>query len=127
MPDQDAAQQAEQEAMREDRGIHVRAIRRGGLAILAGILFALAGSWLLVRALGPAANSVAPAAAIPAPRLQPAPQQERAAYFAEKEGRLATWGWVDRGAGIAHVPLEEAMRRLAARAPAAAAPKGRRQ
>jgi hypothetical protein len=94
--------------------IDVRAIRRGAIAIAAGILFALAASWLLLRALGQATNTARPPAAIPAPRLLPAPQQERAAYFAEKERRLATWGWVDRAAGIAHIPLDEAMRRMAA-------------
>ena len=100
---------------REDGGIHVRAIRRGALAILGGIVFAVAASWWLLRALGPAVNTAPPPAAIPAPRLQPAPQQESAAYFAEKERRLGSLGWVDRGAGIANIPLADAMRLQAAR------------
>jgi hypothetical protein len=100
----------------DDRGgIHVRAIGRGALAIVAGIVFAVGGSWWLLRALGPAANTATPPAAIPAPRLQPAPQPERAAYFAEKQQRLDGVGWVDRGAGIAHIPIGEAMRMEAAR------------
>lgn len=94
--------------------VHTRAIRRGALAILAGIVFALTGAWFLLRALGPSANTERPPA-IPAPRLQSAPQQERGAYFAEKEARLASWGWVDRKAGIAHMPIEDAMRLMAAR------------
>ncbi|MGJ7915341.1 hypothetical protein ACI48D_07655 [Massilia sp. LXY-6] len=96
-----------------DDGIHLRAIRRGALAILGGIVFAVAGSWWLLHRLGPAPNTARPPAAIPAPRLQPAPQDERAAYFAEKERRLGSTGWVDRGAGIAHIPLEAAMRMTA--------------
>lgn len=100
---------------REDGGIHVRAIRRGALAIAGGIVLAVLGSWWLLHELGPAANTAPPPAAIPAPRLQPAPQGERAAYFAEKEQRLGSYGWVDRKAGIAHIPLEQAMRLMAAR------------
>ena len=102
----------------EEGGVHVRAIRRGALAIAGGIVFAVGGSWWLLHYLGPAANTERPPAAIPAPRLQPAPQDERAAYFAEKERRLSGIGWVDRRAGIAHIPLEEAMRLAAARAQA---------
>jgi hypothetical protein len=116
MPEREAGRKAGQEALREDRGIHLAAIRLGALAIAAGIVFALAGSWMLLRWLGPATNTASAPAAIPAPRLQPAPQQERVRYFAEKERRLATWGWVDRDAGIAHIPLDEAMRLMAARA-----------
>ena len=100
----------------DEDGIHVRAIRRGALAIAGGIVFAVGGSWWLLRHLGPAVNTARPAATIPAPRLQPAPQGERAAYFAEKERRLGSVGWVDRGAGVAHIPLDEAMRLAAARA-----------
>jgi hypothetical protein len=102
-------------AEREDGGIHMRAMGRGALAILAGILFAVGGAWWLLRAQGPAANTAQPPAAMPAPRLQPAPQPERAAYFADKQQRLDSAGWVDRNAGIAHIPLEEAMRLAAAR------------
>ena len=115
MSERDAGRKATHDAGREDHGIHPRAIRRGALAIVAGILFALVVSWVLVGALGPASNTAPPAGAIPAPLLQPAPQQERAAYFAEKQRRLDTWGWVDRNAGIAHMPLDEAMRLMAAR------------
>jgi hypothetical protein len=100
---------------RDEDGIHMRAIRRGALAILGGIVFAVGGSWWLLHRLGPAVNTAPPPEAIPAPRLQPAPQEERAAYFAEKERRLSGTGWVDRKAGIAHIPLEEAMRLAAAR------------
>jgi hypothetical protein len=100
----------------EDGGIHLRAIRRGALAILGGIAFAVAGSWWLLHVLGPAANTAQPPATIPAPRLQPAPQLDAAAYFAEKQRRLDSTDWVDRGAGVAHIPLAEAMRLEVARA-----------
>lgn len=57
-----------------------------------------------------------------APRLEAATQESRSAYFAEKEARLNSYGWVDRQAGIAHIPIDTAMDMLAARAAAPAAP-----
>jgi hypothetical protein len=109
-------------AEREIADIDARAVRRGAIAIAGGILFAGLAAWLLLRALGPALNTsplARPASTFsPAPRLQPAPQPERSAYFAEKARKTGSYGWADREAGIARIPLEEAMRLLAARAPA---------
>ena len=51
----------------------------------------------------------------PAPRLQTLPTQDLDAARAEEDRTLTTYGWVDEGAGIVHIPIEEAMRRLAAR------------
>lgn len=105
-----------------ERDIDARGVLYAALAIAGGIAFALAGSWLLLRLLGPAANAAANGAAvraaIPAPRLESAPQPERAAYFARKQQRLDTYGWVDRKAGIAHIPLDDAMALMAAQRPA---------
>jgi len=47
------------------------------------------------------------------PMLLPSPRAARAAYEAEKQGRLHSAGWVDRGAGLAHIPIEDAMRIVA--------------
>ncbi|WP_066342980.1 hypothetical protein [Azohydromonas lata] len=58
---------------------------------------------------------------IPGPRLQSAPQPDLAAYRAEKAAWLHGRGWVDAGAGIAHIPIEDAMALLAAPAASAAA------
>jgi hypothetical protein len=49
------------------------------------------------------------------PALQSAPQQDRAQYDAEKRKLLDSWEWVDRQRGIARIPVEEAMRIMAAR------------
>lgn len=111
--------------------INLRAVRRGAIAIAGGIVFAGLASWFLLRALGPAVNAPAFISATPAaPRLQAAPQPERASYFAEKARKIGSYGWVDRQAGVARIPLDEAMRLLAARAtgpqPVPAAPGSRR-
>ncbi len=102
--------------MPEPAGIHVRAVRLGALAIGAAIACAVLGAWLLLRHLGSAANTPPHGIDTPPPRLQTAPVPERAAYFAEKERLLTGYGWSDRGAGIARIPLDEAMRLQAEKA-----------
>jgi hypothetical protein len=52
-------------------------------------------------------------AGMPTPRLQHDPTAELGAYLAASRQRLASYGWVDRDKGIAHIPIEEAMRRVA--------------
>lgn len=55
----------------------------------------------------------------PAPRLQQNPEADLAAMLADQRGRLAGYAWIDRERGIARIPIEEAMRRLAGRGSAA--------
>lgn len=97
------------------RDVDVRAIRIGAIAIACGIVFALVAAFFLLRARGPAANTPPQAFHAPAPLLQTAPEIERAAYFAEKERLTGSYGWVDRQAGIARIPVDRAMALLAAR------------
>jgi hypothetical protein len=52
---------------------------------------------------------------VPGPRLQATPENELAALRAATRSRLAGWGWVDREAGVAHVPIERAIDEVAAR------------
>ena len=98
------------------RDLDVRAIRNGAIAIAVGILFALAGAYFMMRVRGPAANTPAQPFHAPTPLLQTAPQIERADYFKEKARLTGSYGWVDRQAGIARIPVDEAMRLMAARA-----------
>jgi hypothetical protein len=50
---------------------------------------------------------------MPTPRLQPDPTADLAAYLAASRQRLSSYGWVDRDKGIAHIPIDEAMQRVA--------------
>nr|WP_314539211.1 hypothetical protein [uncultured Massilia sp.] len=102
--------------MHESTRLDVRKIGWGALAIVCGIAFAVVGAWLLLRATGPAGNMPPHADTAPPPRLQTAPVPERVTYFAEKERLTTAYGWVDRDAGIARIPLVEAMHLTAARA-----------
>lgn len=54
-----------------------------------------------------------PPVAGPPPQLSP--QTDLAAYRAEKRQWLDTYGWVDRKAGVVHLPIEQAMARAAER------------
>jgi hypothetical protein len=51
--------------------------------------------------------------AFPAPRLQSDPGAEYARFKDEELRRLNSYGWIDRRAGIAHIPIERAMDILA--------------
>ena len=45
----------------------------------------------------------------PEPRLQAMPSLDLQRFRAREEERLATYGWVDRLAGVVHVPIGRAM------------------
>lgn len=46
----------------------------------------------------------------PAPVLQQYPDREMTAFRAADEGALESYGWIDRGAGRVHIPIDEAIR-----------------
>lgn len=48
----------------------------------------------------------------PEPRLQSAPQEDMRKLRADQESRLTSYGWVNKEAGIARIPIEEAMKAL---------------
>ena len=95
--------------------LDLRDLRRGAYIIVGGIVCALGVSALVLREQAPAANTPPHAFAGKPPLLQPAPQPDRAAYFEEKRRATGTYGWVDRQAGIARIPLDEAMKLMAAK------------
>lgn len=50
----------------------------------------------------------------PVPRLETEPAADLATLRASEDKRLDSYGWVDRQKGIVHIPIAEAMKRLAA-------------
>jgi hypothetical protein len=95
------------------------------LAIVAAIggVFALIAAAAVVAALllgqierhsrPPAATAFPPQARL-GPPLEVDDSAERKALEAEARERLAAYGWTDRGAGIARIPIERAMAILGA-------------
>jgi hypothetical protein len=112
---------AEEKIMHEQVEVDARSVLWGAAAIAIGVILAVVAAYLLWRfwgaPSGDKSNSGPNAGDVPAvtaPVLQTAPQPERAQYFAEKRKQLESWGWVDQHAGVAHIPIEEAMRMMAA-------------
>lgn len=49
----------------------------------------------------------------PSPRLQAAPQDEMRFFRESEMKQLTSTGWIDRAHGVAHIPIDEAMRQIA--------------
>ena len=83
------------------------------LVLMAGLLWLLSGGW------PPRQGIVTPM--VPAPNMSPAPDLQVAStrdyqeMRAAEEMQLHSYGWVDREAGIAAIPIERAMEILASR------------
>ncbi len=50
----------------------------------------------------------------PAPVLQPSPRVDMSIFYAEEMRQLDSAGWMDRSAGKLHIPIDQAMRAVAA-------------
>lgn len=122
---------------RIDSEIHVRQIVEVGAWLFGTTIAAFIVGYFVYRGLGQVANradraasaeqqATAPAAAIPnppAPALQAfgrdalgrpmTPESILLAFRESEEERLSSWGWIDRSAGIAHVPIDRAIEMLA--------------
>ena len=51
----------------------------------------------------------------PEPRLQTDPRKDLLQLRAEEQAALESYGWVDRKAGVVHIPIERAMQLLVER------------
>ena len=91
----------------------VRAVAAALLGVLAVVVIAVV---VLRVEFATAARDVfrPPSAAMPAPRLEVDPAANLAALRAREDRDLNTYYWVDRSAGRVHIPIAEAMKRVAA-------------
>ena len=100
-------------------GINARAVIRVGFGLLIMLLAAVAVRSIAWNRWRPQGGYDGQNAAfdfhVEKPVLDSAPQPARAAYMAEKTRLLRGWQWIDRDAGIARIPVEQAMRILAAK------------
>lgn len=96
----------------EASDLSVRAVGATALGVAAFLVFiALVLAWGYSGATRDVYK--APTMLPPAPALQSDPHSELIAYEKEKQARLTSYGWVDRAKGIVHIPIDEAMRRVA--------------
>jgi hypothetical protein len=104
----------------ETEDFNPRGIRwfTAGLAVLAVVVLILMGGllWVLSDGRPPRQGIVTPS--VPAPNMSPAPDlqvassQDYQEMRANEEAQLHSYGWVDRQAGIAAIPIERAMELL---------------
>lgn len=94
-----------------DVSFRVFAIGIGGmLATL--VLLALFGLWLFPGSLADRTIRL-PLSASPTPALQSSPRADMQAFYQTEMQRLNSAGWIDRAHGIVHIPIAEAMRKVA--------------
>jgi len=103
----------------ETRDVALRPVLYGGIGLIAITAFFFALIWglfVFFKDRAPATSGVTyPLAAEhartqpPAPRLQSRPRDDLLALHAWEDGVLGSYAWVDRGEGIARVPIDRAM------------------
>jgi hypothetical protein len=108
------------DVVHEESDVNVAAILRYGLGLAVVALVAHVFLWWLLGVYGRqnerAQTQVYPMAAgqqdrrPPLPRLQDNPQQELQQLREKQKALLDGYGWVNKEAGVARIPIEEAMK-----------------
>jgi hypothetical protein len=122
----------------EQTDVHAGSVVRVATVLIVISIAAAAAAFILFRMLGtrearqdpppPPLARAEEGRLPPAPRLQTAPASELAALREEERLALTGYGWADEKAGVARIPIEEAMglyvagMRAPAASPAPAAP-----
>ncbi|MGH6852551.1 MAG: hypothetical protein ACREDJ_04995 [Methylocella sp.] len=100
-------------ARHEPTDVGARFLWIGVPGFLASVIFlALVVLWLYPGATTDRTLHL-PLARYPTPQLQPDPTADMARFYREEMQRLNSTGWVDKAHGIAHIPIAEAMRKVA--------------
>ena len=91
------------------------------MLVLSGVIILL-GVWFLLRSLSiretarqEAPNGAQVVQAFPPPALETQPAVDLERIRAQDNARLNSYGWIDRDAGVAHIPIERAMEIILAR------------
>jgi hypothetical protein len=85
------------------------------VVVVGGAAAAAVGITHLARGTSARVFVVPAAEALPEPHLQLDPESELHELRRRNARRLTSYGYVDRGAGIVHIPIAEAMSQLRAR------------
>ncbi|HEY3811974.1 MAG TPA: hypothetical protein VGL66_02030 [Caulobacteraceae bacterium] len=85
------------------------------IAVTAGLMFTLYRAIEAERRVPPPTPLERLAQVPPPPRLEAYPKRDLAAVRAQAQARLTGYGWSDRRAGLAHIPIERAMQLQAQR------------
>ena len=100
----------------ETRDVSLHGMVYSAIALAALVILGLLASWFVfryevrVQKLGPPASPFDTTRTLPpAPRLQVKPAEDLKVYRAEEDVQLNTYGWIDKGVGIVHIPIARAM------------------
>ena len=89
------------------------------IAAIAGFLgfvaLSMTGLFFYLRSAAPVVFKAAVEHHFPKPTLQKRPQDDLRRFEREQRAALSGYGWVDRSKGLVRIPIEEAMRIIAAR------------
>jgi hypothetical protein len=106
----------------ERADVDVRRIALAGAGLVAIAVLVHVALWFQMRGLWSARERALPPPvpvaralpqAPPEPRLQTSPEEDLRALRREEDERLEHYGWIDRQAGVIHVPIERAMELIA--------------
>lgn len=106
------------QAGHEPTGVEARGLVVGAIVLAAVVIVSQLVLWLWMRdfrRMEEEANALAPSRLaigvdrFPEPRLQESPPVEMVQIKEEELRRIGTYGWVDRKAGIARIPVDRAM------------------
>jgi hypothetical protein len=108
----------------ERRDVSVATVVKWGAGVFGLVLFTVAAMWLVLQRLqAREKHESAPASPLasygpqepPRPRLQSDARGDLEALRASEQKQLESYGWIDRGAGTVHIPIDRAMALLAQR------------
>jgi hypothetical protein len=83
-------------------------------AVLIGLLASVLLVWWIYPGSAIDRRMPTPPPVYPAPRLQTDTAADMRAFEAAELARLNSAGWDDKSKGLGHIPIDEAMRRIAA-------------
>jgi protein SCO1/2 len=111
---------AADDEVRVSTDLNSRAVVCGGVGVIVAVVLIALVAHFLTSASGPARSAPTDTSSDEPKVLRSDPVAERLTYESETNARLASYGWVDREHGIAHIPVERAMELQVAEDPAPA-------
>jgi hypothetical protein len=96
-------------------GVATHAVVMTVAGFLVFVALAMAGLFFYLRVDAPDALNKVVQHQFPTPALQTDPQDDLKRFLTEQKEQLSGYQWIDRAQGLVRIPIEEAMRIIAAR------------
>jgi hypothetical protein len=99
----------------ENPSVATRIILVATMGFLGFVGLAMAGLLFYLQSEEPGALAPTSRTPFPAPSLQSSPRGDLQAFVEQQRTAMSSYAWVDRGAGIARIPIDVAMSRIVAK------------